>query len=662
MDGLLRILLVDDNSADRALVKRTLSQGLDDVAIVEADSRASLLKALGAGVPDVIITDYMLPELNGLEVIDLVRDRGLDTPIIMLTGTGTEEVAIEALKRGVADYVIKTVHHIKRLPFTVEHVLQFAETVCAKQRAEDDLRKQTHDLGERVKELRCLYSISNIVEQRGGDLDGIVQDIVDSIPPSWQFPEITCARILIEERSFTTSNFRETAWKQASDVVVSGEPIGAIEVFYTEERPKIDEGPFLKEELDLINAIADRLSRIIEHHFAEEESESLREQLHHAQKMEAVGQLAGGVAHDFGNLLMAISGYVAQAKASLPDDHEAIVALDGVQEAAEQAGGVTKALLTFSCKMTTEKKPTELGSLVEKSARLLHHVLPAAIKLELDAASKSPLWVEADDTQLQQVLLNLAINARDAMPDGGILRISVSCSPAEASSLTMRTNSGSHIARLVVSDTGVGMSGKVQERIFEPFFTTKPKEQGTGLGLAIIHGIVKDHGGHIEVESELGRGTTFTVVLPALGDEAVRKTVKSSPAAASGQGEMVLLAEDNRHVRGIITESLRELGYEVLQAGDGASLMECHKRHRDGIRLLVIDIGLPKQSGLDCLRTLRAEGVRTPAIVITASSGAAVEDQLPEHTLLLRKPFQMSDLAVLVGRMLRSRHEAEAMT
>ncbi len=529
-------------------------------------------------------------------------------------------------------------------------------------RAEDALHDRTHALGERVKELRCLYGISGIVEQRGADLDGIVQDIVDSIPSSWQYPEITCARILLEGRSFTTSRFRETAWKQTNDIVVNGEPTGTIEVFHTERRPEMDEGPFLKEERDLINAIAERLGSIIEHNGAEEDREMLREQLHQAQKMEAVGELAGGVAHDFGNLLTAISGYVTQAKGALPADHRAIRALDGVQEAAEQAGGVTKALLTFSCKTTAEKNPVELGSVVERSLRLLRRVLPSSIEVEWDAASESALWVEADDTQLQQVLMNLVINARDAMPDGGTLRISASRLPSEENGLATESGSSASNVRLVVSDNGVGMSAEVQDRIFEPFFTTKPKEQGTGLGLAIIHGIVKNHGGYIEVQSESGQGTTMTVVLPAIDEEAVRKTAKSSPAANSGQGEMVLLAEDNRQVRGIVTEALRDSGYRVLQTTDGASLMERYERHRDRIQLLVIDVDLPKESGLECLRRIRADGDRTPAIIITASSTANMEEQLPELTLLLRKPFRMSDLGLLVSRMLGARRAAEALT
>ena len=219
--------------------------------------------------------------------------------------------------------------------------------------------------------------------------------------------------------------------------------------------------------------------------------------------MEAIGQLAGGVAHDFNTLLTAITGYSALAKATLSEDHKAIKLLEGVEEAAEQAAGVTNSLLTLGRKTVTQKKAVELRGLVEKTVRLLHRVLPVGIKVLTDTSGESPVWVRADSTQVQQVVINLAINARDAMPGGGTLRVSVSGTPADVSepvagakSDTPAPDSGHQgpVARLVVSDTGVGMSSEVRDRIFEPFFTTKPRGQGTGLGLAIIHGIVKDHG------------------------------------------------------------------------------------------------------------------------------------------------------------------------
>jgi two-component system NtrC family sensor kinase len=388
------------------------------------------------------------------------------------------------------------------------------------------------------------------------------------------------------------------------------------------------------------------------------EADQTKAQLEHAAKLASVGELAGGVAHDFGNLLMAISAYASLAKDALPEKHEALPSLRGVEEAAELATGVIRSLLSFSQKTGSEKVPVELCGLVKRCVHVLRRVLPKTIEVIVDVPDDGPLWVCADSTQLQQVIINLAINARDAMPDGGTLRISVSQSPAAEEEPTANESLAAN-ARLVVSDTGTGMVAGVRERMFEPFFTTKPRGRGTGLGLAIIRGIVDQHGGRIEVQSELARGTTITVVLPLLAEAVAPDAPELQPAAAPGRGAMVLVAEDSEHVRGILTWRLKSCGYEVVQAADGASLLECFEQHRALIRLLVIDIDLPKRSGLDCLRLLRARGVRTPAILITASPQADLADNLDEDTLMLYKPFAVSDLLALASSVLGARPTGE---
>ena len=284
-------------------------------------------------------------------------------------------------------------------------------------------------------------------------------------------------------------------------------------------------------------------------------------QLRQAQKLEAVGHLASGIAHDFNNLLTAISGYVALAKKTLRPDHPAVSSLESVEQVAEQAEGVTRALLTFSRKTAARKQPVELAAVVEKAAHLLKRILPAGIDLIVDTGFVSGVWVNADSVQLQQVLLNLAINARDAMPNGGRLQIR----------LALPRDGGiePQAVRLIVRDTGTGMSPETLARIFEPFFTTKPRGTGTGLGLAIVHGIVTDHGGTIEVESQVGRGTTFTVALPVARAQVRPSEPVEDREPCASHGEVVLVAEDHPYVRQIMTTGLRAAGYEVGQAEDG---------------------------------------------------------------------------------------------
>lgn len=374
------------------------------------------------------------------------------------------------------------------------------------------------------------------------------------------------------------------------------------------------------------------------------ERKRFEEERLHSQKIEAIGQVADGIAHDFRNTLTAISGYNILCQKLLPEGHPALESLECIGQVIKQANGLIKGMLTFSRRQETERQPVEIRQLVENSADLFRRILPAAIALEIDVASIQNFRVNADVTQLQQVLLNLMINARDAMPEGGILRIALSPAPADR-------DDGSDTAdwvRIEVSDTGVGMSPEVQSHIFEPFFTTKQGEYGTGLGLVMVHNIVSQHGGRLEVRSTIGQGSTFTVLLPPVPRNSAQDDAISSRNWKMGNGEMILLAEDHRYVREIMAATLRHVGYEVVQAEDGLALLERYQAHRDHLRLLIADLDLLGCSGLDGLRQLRARGARLPVILITGTDSQDLSDQLDMETLLLPKPFQMATLAGMV--------------
>ena len=402
-----------------------------------------------------------------------------------------------------------------------------------------------------------------------------------------------------------------------------------------------------------VTGIVIAAEEITERRRAAEERAELQEQLHQAQKMQAVGQLAGGVAHDFNNLLTVILGGIDQLRELLPPDRAGPDALDTIERAVDQASNVTRALLTFTHKLPADRRTIELCGLVDRAARLLHRLLPASIELDVDTRCVPTPYVHADATQLQQVVLNLAINARDAMPSGGRLRLAVMCTGASQTG-GAADGSGAPTVCLEIGDNGTGMPPEVQARIFEPFFTTKPRGQGTGLGLAIVQSIVLEHGGQIDVRSRVGTGTTVSITLPC-----VVAGHADGPSAATlppqrGNGEIVLLAEDNRPAREIMASKLDSLGYRVVQTADGGELRDAQRRHGDSVRLLILDVDLPRHSGLDCLRELRAGGVQTPIIVITGSVQTDFEDDLDGETVLLRKPFQMAELGELVSRLLHT--------
>ncbi len=360
-------------------------------------------------------------------------------------------------------------------------------------------------------------------------------------------------------------------------------------------------------------------------------------ELRQSQKMEAVGHLASGVAHDFNNLLSAIFGHTSLARRTLPEGHPANQSLERVEEAARQASGVTSALLTFARKGPTDKRRACLADIVEQALRLLRRTLPA--RVELVTHLDDGVRVNADATQLQQVVLNLAINARDAMPAGGTLEITV--------------RGEGNDAVLEVRDTGLGIAPEAIPRVFEPFFTTKARGEGTGLGLAIVHGIVREHAGRVEVSSTVGQGSTFRVFLPRALEQ--RETPQPDAAPVRGAGEMILLAWGNRQVREIVGSVLRGHGFEVSQVEEPLRLASSAMSAGSRLGLVVIDADLPGQSPWRLVSELRGQGVRVPVIVVSGKETEAQAAVFDRDVVVLRKPFQMSALALAVSEAIRER-------
>jgi PAS domain S-box-containing protein len=385
------------------------------------------------------------------------------------------------------------------------------------------------------------------------------------------------------------------------------------------------------------------------------ERRCLQDRLHQAQIMHAVGALASGIAHDFNNLLTAILGYAGLAKSALPEDHPARASLEMTQQAARQAGGVTESLFAFSGKGATDPTTVNLVEVIDESIRLLEPRMPARLEIVKEATPDEPAWVTGDAIQLQQLVAHLVENAADAMPQGGRVRIRLERGPmtpanaddAGAASAEARTG-----VILTVADDGTGMSEEVRARAFEPFFTTKPRGRKAGLGLAIVHAIVRGHGGTVRIESEPDKGTQLVIGLPGCDAPAERLSPPVEPEPATGQGKTVLVVGGDDHVRSIVTSMLRSRGYEVIPASDGGEAMQALRPHGPGIDLVVLDMDLPRQGGASCMRELRDAGVCAPMILLTDRECRAAHAPDIEGLLILRKPFQLSDLSALVGRAL----------
>jgi len=363
------------------------------------------------------------------------------------------------------------------------------------------------DLRERVKELTCLYGIARLASKPEITLEGILRGIVELLPSAWLYPEIAIARIVMDGHSYSTPRFREGKWKQSADIVVHEEIRGRVEIFYAEERPELDEGPFMREERNLLDTVAKEVAIIIVRRQAEQEKLELQEQLRHADRLATIGQLSAGVAHELNEPLGNILGFAQLAKKCPGLPQQAELDIEKILTASLNAREVVKKLLIFARKLPPRKTKVNLNQLVEEG---LHFFESRCAKEGIElAGSLSPDLPEilADPAQLNQVIVNLIINALQAMKTGD--------------RLTIRTLAGEEHVSLMIEDTGIGMDEEVMKQIFTPFFTTKDVGQGTGLGLPVVHGIVTSHGGSIKIESKPNQGSRFEIQLPITGSPEV---------------------------------------------------------------------------------------------------------------------------------------------
>jgi PAS domain S-box-containing protein len=395
---------------------------------------------------------------------------------------------------------------------------------------------------------------------------------------------------------------------------------------------------------------------ITERRKAEEAHRSVEAQLRQVQKMEAIGQLSGGVAHDFNNILTVIQCHASlmETDPALPKElHEAVTE---ISEAAQRAANLTRQLLAFSRRQTLRPSDLDLNEIVANLAKMLQRIVGEDISVHLHF-SPIPAQVHADASMLDQVMLNLVVNARDAMPEGGKLEIETHvCELDEAAArLTPDARPGEFVC-LSVSDTGCGMTPEVRTRIFEPFFTTKDVGKGTGLGLATVYGIVRQHQGWIDVHSEVGRGSVFRVYLPYMcGAESPQEHTAAASAPVPGGHETILLVEDEPPLRQLVRTILTKLGYEVLEAPSGAAALKVWREHHERIQLLLTDMVMPDRvSGRDLAVRLQQERPDLPVVFITGYNPemAGRDFVLEEGVNYIPKPFTPRKLGTTVRAIL----------
>ena len=634
MTTALRVVIAEDSEEDALLLVREFRRGGYEPVYQRVDTASAMKAALEHQTWDLVIGDYSIPGFSGLEALALVRERGLDIPFIFFSGTISEDQAVAAMRAGANDYIAKG--QLKRLLPAIARELREAQGRSAQR--ESDAR------------------LANLVEHapigifrstRAGGLLSVNAAFVrilgyDSAAEVLQldmardvYADPAERQRLLDRHTYTDRDYEdmEATWKRKDGSLLS---------------------------VQLMGRAARNAARQIEYYetFVRDVTEPrrLQQQLAQAQKMEAVGRLAGGIAHDFNNLLTAILGCADLALDSLAAGVPEREEIEEIRRAALRAADLTRQLLAFSRQQViapTVLNPNDVVAAVDK---LLRRLLGEDVELRVVLASDLAA-VKVDPSQLEQVVVNLAVNARDAMPNGGKLTIETQNVELDQEYVRghLSAQPGSYVM-LAVSDTGVGMDAATQARIFEPFFTTKEKGKGTGLGLATVYGIVKQGGGWIWVYSEPGHGTTFKVYFPRVAEVAAPIAPTPAPPASVRGSETVLVVEDEEMILTLVQKVLKANGYTVLVAASGGDAERVAGQHEGPIHLLMTDVVLPGLNGREVARRLEAT---RPGIRVLYLSGYT-DDAIVHHGVLepgvafLQKPFTPAVLARKVREVLDS--------
>jgi len=645
----IKILVVDDERDYAQLVTEFLrfTEAWRGATIEIATTYDAALRLLTAGAFDIAFFDYMLGSHDGLSLLREARRAGVDTPVIVLTGRGAEEIAVEAMKAGAADYLSK----VQLTAEVLDRSVRLALALRQHERQRDQAERALRSSEERFRALVENSSDTLVL------LDAEMR--VTYLTPSsqrhlgWK-PDDMLGRSVFE---FVHPDDRELVGMRMTQALEKPGDIVTQEV-----RVRHADGSFHVMEGVGVNRLGDPSVRAIVINARDiSERRRLQEQLWHAQKMDAVGQLAGGIAHDFNNLLTAILGYCNLVLEEVPEQDPLRPDLEEIRAAGERAASLTRQLLAFSRRQMLLPQLVDVNALVSSLEKLLRRLVSEQVEV-LTALAPSLPPVRVDPSSLEQVIVNLSVNARDAMPNGG--RLTIETAIVDLDSVYAATHipiTPGRYVMLAVSDNGAGMDAATRARIFEPFFTTKAQGKGVGLGLATVYGIVKQNGGFIWVYSEAGHGTVFKVYLPP-AEIAATTDPRQAPAESARQRgwETVLLVEDEDAVRALAREVLRRHGYVVLEAKHGVDALRLAERHPDEIHLLITDVVMPHMSGSELARRLAGD---RPTMKVLFMSGYTDHDVLHHDVtsaaVFVQKPFTPDVLARKVRSILES-HKTQA--
>jgi PAS domain S-box-containing protein len=624
----IRVLLVEDNPGDARLLSELISETEAGRPKIEhVDRLSAALDRLSQGPYDLVLLDLSLPDEQGLNTLVRAHACAPKVPIVVLTGLDDEALAVRAVRAGAQDYLVKGRTDGDLLVRSIRYATERGRAREALERREEHYRS----LIENSLDLISIVNVDGTIRYASPSHERVLGYRLDE---------------LVGQNTLGLVHPDDVA-RVRTALLNANEPASL------EFRCRHKDGTWrIIESFGRNLSHVPGVSGVVVNSRDITERRRLEEQLHHSQRLEAVGRLAGGIAHDFNNLLMVITGHSQMLLDTMQPSNPARADLEQVVKAAERATDLTHQLLAFSRRQAVRPALLDLNAMVRDMDRMLRRVLGEDIEL-VSVLNPGLKTVRADPGQIEQVVLNIALNARDAMPSGGKLTLNTSdVKVTRESEFEHPGLPSGHYGLLTVADTGSGMDAEVQSRVFEPFFTTK--ENGTGLGLSTSYGIVKQTGGEIGVESKPGEGTTFRIYLPVAEQAPEEARAPRSGRLLQGS-ETILLVEDEEGVRHVMEAMLKRRGYCVLSTGSSTQAIALADSHAGGIDLLVTDIVMPVMSGRTVAERLMA---RRPGLKVLFVSGYGDQAGLPARASFLQKPFSTEELASKIREVLQPAAES----
>lgn len=633
-----RVWVVDDDETLLILAEEALTGQNFDVRVF-SDPRVADAE-LATGMPDLIVLDVLLPHLNGYELCARLRGRhgGQDVPVLMMTSMDDPDALHKAYEAGATSFVTKPINWAIEL-HRLRYMLRTAD-IAHQLRLNEEETRQAKETWE--KTFNAIQDLVTVV-----DAEFRILKINQTAAELLQLP----LRQILGQRSYELFEGLEVPPVNGpvARALRTGQPAMA-EVTY-KNPPSVrlvSASP--------IRSLDGSVTQVVQVARDLSEQKRLEAQLRHVQKMEAISTLAGGVAHEFNNLLQAVIGSAELLRMNKGPDHEDLVEIGSILEAAKRGGALTRQMLTFSRRgaLWTEKISINLNDIIGTVRAVLTHSLPRHVDVEFELAPDLHR-IKGDPDQLQQVIVNMAMNSAQAMPRGGRLILKTMNATAATPTGALPLSEEGRAVVLVISDTGEGMDHATQERMFEPFFTTRGVGRGTGLGLSVVFGIVREHLGDIQCKSQPGAGTVFRLRFPAVFEPPVA-VVPAAPVVSEGTREspVVLVVDDEAPLRNSLRRVLEHLGFRALCEPDGPAALKSYVQCRPRPRLVILDLGLPGMSGWECLERLRLIDPTALVLIATGYGGDDLESRATSlgATGILMKPYEMAVLTDKVRALL----------